>query len=50
MTWTEANAAAQLLAEEKIGTRIRQAEAAEDAQYERSKAALRRDEVKHGSR
>lgn len=50
MSWTEANAATQLLAEEKIGTHARRAEAAEEARYQRSKAALRRDEVKHGPR
>jgi hypothetical protein len=50
MTWAEANAATQLLAEEKIGTRVRRAEAMEQAQYERSKAALQRDEVRRGTR
>lgn len=43
MTWTEANAATLLLAEERVGTRVRMAQAHEDAQYERSKAALRRE-------
>lgn len=43
MNWTEANAATLLLAEERVGTRVRSAQAREDAQYEQSKAALRRE-------
>lgn len=50
MTWPEANAAAQLLAEERVGRVVRQVEAKEDADYARSKAALRRDEVRRGTR
>jgi|APLow6443716910_1056828.scaffolds.fasta_scaffold445068_2 hypothetical protein len=48
MTWAEANAATLLLAEEQIGTRVRSAEAREDAKFERTKAELRR--VTNGSR
>ena len=41
MTWDEAKAALQLLSEERVGKRVRQVEAQEDAAYERSKAVLR---------
>ena len=47
MTWDDAKAALQLLAEERVGTRVREMQAREDARFERSKAALRRDEVNH---
>lgn len=41
MTWDDVKAALHLLSEERLGTRIRQIEAQEDAAYERSKAVLR---------
>jgi hypothetical protein len=41
MTWAEANAALLLLSEERVGTRVRELGAQEDAAYERSKAVLR---------
>lgn len=43
MSWAEANAATLLLAEERVGTRVRMAQAREDAQYEQTKAALERE-------
>jgi hypothetical protein len=41
MTWAEANAALLLLSEERVGTRVREFQAQEDAAYARSKEALR---------
>ena len=41
MTWDEAKAALLFLAEERVGTSVRQVEAREQATFERSKAALR---------
>ena len=45
MTWDEAKAAAHLLAEERVGSAVRQSQAIEDAQFARSKEALRREEA-----
>ncbi len=42
MDWTEFSIARQLLAEERVGTRVREAEAAEDAAFAAAKAALSR--------
>ena len=41
MTWQEFAAARQLLAEETVGRVLRQAEAAEDAEFNASMRALR---------
>lgn len=46
MTWTEFRAACLLLAEERVGTRLREAVRAEDAQIAQSIDGLRR----HGTR
>lgn len=46
MTWDEAKAATLLLAEERLGTRVREAQAREDATFEQSKSILRREEAK----
>lgn len=46
---TDARAALTLLAEERLGTRVRAAQAREDAQYERSVAVLRK-EANRGAR
>jgi hypothetical protein len=43
MTWPEAKAALQLLAEESVGRHIREAQAIEDAEYERTKSALEQE-------
>lgn len=43
MTWPDAKAALQLLAEEQVGYRVRAHEAQEDAQYQRSVTALRKE-------
>ena len=50
MTWDDAKAALQLLAEERVGLRVRQAEAAETARLERSKAVLQAEERRRGTR
>lgn len=50
MTWAEANAALALLAEERVGTSVRMAQAREDADFERSKALLRREVARNGTR
>jgi hypothetical protein len=42
MTWTEFMAARQLLAEERVGTRVREAEREEAAVARRSIAGLKR--------
>jgi hypothetical protein len=44
MTWDEATAAVTLLAEERVGRRVRESEAIEDAKYQRSVAELRKGE------
>ena len=44
MTWDEAKAALQLLAEERVGRRVREVEAVEKARLERSKSVLRAEE------
>lgn len=49
MTWAEAKSALQLLAEESVGRYVREAEAIEDAKYERSKSALAQ-EARRGTR
>ena len=41
MTWQEYTLARQLLVEERIGTRIREAKAIEDAKHKASAKALR---------
>ena len=43
MTWDEAKAALQLLAEERVGTRVRAVEAREDAEFARSKDVVKRE-------
>lgn len=43
MTWAEFAAARQVLAEERIGTAIRTAQRAEEAQVEATKAAIRKN-------
>lgn len=43
MTWAEAKAALQLLAEETVGRRVREVEAIEDVTYQRTKAALEQE-------
>lgn len=43
MTWSEYTRARQLLAEEQVGVPHRAAIEAEEAEFARSKAALRRD-------
>jgi hypothetical protein len=50
MTWDDAKAALQLLSEERVGIRVRQAEAAETARLERSAAILRAEEKRRGPR
>lgn len=44
MTWDEAQAAVTLLAEERVGRRVRESQAIEDAKHQRSVAALRKEE------
>jgi hypothetical protein len=44
MTYIEGMAALQLIAEQEIGTRLRQAQAAEDKRFDRSLDALRREQ------
>jgi hypothetical protein len=45
MTYVEARAALQLIAEQEIGTRLRQAADHEQRQFDRSLDALRREQV-----
>jgi len=45
MTWEEAMAGLQLIAEQEIGTRLRDAARTEQAQFDRSLDALRREQV-----
>lgn len=45
MTWTEARAGLQLIAELEIGTRLRDASHREQATFDRSLDALRREQV-----
>jgi hypothetical protein len=42
MTWRKWHAARTLLAEEAVGVHIRQAQAEEDAAFERTREAVRR--------
>ncbi len=44
MTWAQYVAARQLLAEERMGARVRDAQRAEQAQVDETKAAIRRHE------
>lgn len=45
MTWAEAMAGLQLIAEQEIGTRLRDASRQEQATFDRSLDALRREQV-----
>ena len=44
MTWEEGMAALQVIAEETFGTPMREAKAREDARFDRSLDALRREQ------
>jgi hypothetical protein len=44
MTWREWHTARQLLAEERLGTLVREAKAVEDAQFAQSSKHLRRQD------
>ncbi len=50
MNWDEARAALLLLAEERVGGRVRSIQAREDAELERSLGYLRAEGVKRGPR
>jgi len=45
MTWEQAMAGLQLIAEQEVGTRLRDAARTEQAQFDRSLDALRREQV-----
>lgn len=42
MDWSQYSAALQLLAEERVGTRVREAQSAEDAAFAASRRAITR--------
>jgi hypothetical protein len=50
MDWDETRAALLLLAEERVGHRVRQIGAEEDARHDRSVAILRAEEARRGPR
>lgn len=43
MSWAEYNAARTLIAEERLGTRVRQVEAAEDAAFAAARSLLAKE-------